>query len=236
MHRGPFIITASGKQFHYWPINQDAIDIVDIARALSNTCRYNGHLPEGVHYSVAQHSSIVATIVSKELISRFGPLAHFDDDFRKIIKAALLHDAPEAYMADLPGPLKGGYSAEYVKKDKPPKFLTKGVESYREYEDLLYAAIAAKFGVDTEVPDLVNHVDKNIVLPLEWYRFKAESINEATEGKNILPVPAKKYIDMEWEPKSAEEAEQEFLELFYSIENSVVVETDSEDGPELAPA
>jgi hypothetical protein len=64
------------------------IDIRDIAHALANVCRYNGHIRE--HYSVAQHS----VIVSK----------HFADP--KLELAGLLHDAEEAYFGDMVSPLK----------------------------------------------------------------------------------------------------------------------------------
>lgn len=226
MSRGPFIITATGNQFSYWPLMVDDIHIEDIARALSNNCRYNGHLPEGVHYSVAQHSCLVATIVSHELIAKFGPLAHVDDKCRLIIKAALLHDAPEAYLADIPGPLKRGYSAEYSKKDKPHPFLTEGVRLYREYEDELFKVIARRFEIQEKIPPLVDEVDKSIMLPLEWSKFKIDMIDGGIAAA-IMPKVSEKYADLNFDPKPAVEAEQEFLELWFSIANTSIVETEN---------
>jgi hypothetical protein len=49
-----FIQTLSGNKFNYTNATIDDIDIEDIACALSNICRFAGHLPE--FYSVAQHS------------------------------------------------------------------------------------------------------------------------------------------------------------------------------------
>lgn len=64
-----------------------SIMIADIANALANICRFNGHMPG--HYSVAQHSVYVAQLVPLDLAL-----------------AALLHDAPEAYTGDQVSPYK----------------------------------------------------------------------------------------------------------------------------------
>ncbi|EIH0466459.1 HD family hydrolase [Escherichia coli] len=82
-----FIQTLSGKKFDYINSTADDIDIEDIANALSNICRFAGHLPE--FYSVAQHSVLCSQIVQPEFAFE-----------------ALMHDAAEAYVQDLPAPLK----------------------------------------------------------------------------------------------------------------------------------
>ncbi|EDU0435162.1 HD family hydrolase [Salmonella enterica] len=82
-----FIQTLSGKQFDYLSATIDDIDIEDIAVALSNICRFSGHLPE--FYSVAQHSVLCSQLVSPEFAFE-----------------ALMHDAAEAYCQDIPAPLK----------------------------------------------------------------------------------------------------------------------------------
>ncbi|NUH52664.1 HD family hydrolase [Citrobacter portucalensis] len=82
-----YIQTLSGKHFNYRNATIDDIDIEDIANALSNTCRFSGHLPE--FYSVAQHSVLASQIVSPEFAFE-----------------ALMHDATEAYCQDIPAPLK----------------------------------------------------------------------------------------------------------------------------------
>ncbi|WP_209744070.1 HD family hydrolase [Klebsiella michiganensis] len=82
-----FIQTFTGKHFNYLDIQQDAIEIEDIANALSNICRFAGHLPE--FYSVAQHSVLTSNLVPQEFALE-----------------ALLHDAAEAYLQDIPAPLK----------------------------------------------------------------------------------------------------------------------------------
>lgn len=82
-----FIQTLSGKHFDYLNAQTDDVDIEDIANALSNICRFAGHLPE--FYSVAQHSVLCSQIVPQEYAFE-----------------ALLHDAAEAYCQDIPAPLK----------------------------------------------------------------------------------------------------------------------------------
>ncbi|WP_231359937.1 HD family hydrolase [Escherichia coli] len=82
-----FIQTLSGKHFDYLNAQTDDVDIEDIATALSNICRFAGHLPE--FYSVAQHSVLCSQIVPEEYAFE-----------------ALMHDAAEAYCQDIPAPLK----------------------------------------------------------------------------------------------------------------------------------
>jgi len=81
-----WITTYTGKRFHYLDPQPEEIDIVDIAHALSLTCRFGGHCKE--FYSVAEHSIRVAEIVPKE--------------FQLL---ALLHDAGEAYTGDVQSPI-----------------------------------------------------------------------------------------------------------------------------------
>lgn len=76
------------------PCNPDPsrLSIIDIAHALSNSCRYGGHCPK--FYSVAEHSVLVHNLMEKE---RFPKPALF---------AGLMHDAEEAYLMDMPTPIK----------------------------------------------------------------------------------------------------------------------------------
>ncbi|MCW9548062.1 HD domain-containing protein [Klebsiella oxytoca] len=83
----PFLTTHSGKHFCYKKISSENIVIEDIAHALSNICRFAGHLSS--FYSVAQHSVYTSFLVPKSQALE-----------------ALLHDASEAYCVDIPAPLK----------------------------------------------------------------------------------------------------------------------------------
>lgn len=82
-----WIETYTGKKFHILNPNQDEIDIIDIAHALSLQCRFNGHTKR--FYSVAQHSIYVSNLVPRE-DALWG----------------LLHDASEAYIMDMTRPMK----------------------------------------------------------------------------------------------------------------------------------
>nr|WP_310616651.1 HD family hydrolase [Pantoea cypripedii] len=82
-----WIITQSGKHFDFLNMSPDAICIEDIACALSNLCRFTGHVQD--FYSVAQHSVHVSYLVPEEFAME-----------------ALLHDAAEAYCNDIAQPLK----------------------------------------------------------------------------------------------------------------------------------
>lgn len=117
-----WILTYTGRRFD--PINPDPeqIDPVDIAHALSHMCRFNGHCRH--FYSVAQHSVLVSQNVP-------------DAD----ALAGLLHDASEAYIADITRPVK--------------PHLT----NYHEIEQKLQQAIAERFGIEAETPSIVKYAD-----------------------------------------------------------------------------
>jgi hypothetical protein len=81
------IRTSTGRYINFTDINPNDICVEDIAHALSMQCRFGGHLPE--FYSVAQHS-----VLCSYLVDECDALE------------ALMHDASEAYMLDIPKPLK----------------------------------------------------------------------------------------------------------------------------------
>lgn len=76
----------------------DMIRIEDIATALSKICRFNGHI--GEFYSVAQHCVLVSMMAPNNLQ-----------------RAALLHDAAEAYLGDVIKPLKIILGEVYLEKE-----------------------------------------------------------------------------------------------------------------------
>lgn len=86
------ITTISNLRFDYSDIKNSEISITDIATALSRIYRFLGHSDQLI--SVARHSINVA-----EILRRQG----YDCN---TVMAGLLHDGSEAYMADLPSPLK----------------------------------------------------------------------------------------------------------------------------------
>jgi hypothetical protein len=87
-------------------------------------CRFSGHCNE--FYSVAQHSVYVSYI------------ADFEDALW-----GLLHDASEAYLIDVPRPLK-----------RSGKF-----DSYLEYEKKVQKAVCNRFDLSWEEPKSVKKAD-----------------------------------------------------------------------------
>ena len=87
-----YITTYTG--IHFYPTDPDpeAINIEDIAHALSLLCRGNGHV--STFWSVAQHCIICA----REAAAREWP--------DRLVLACLLHDASECYLSDIPRPFK----------------------------------------------------------------------------------------------------------------------------------
>jgi hypothetical protein len=104
------------------------IDPLDIAHALSRLCRFTGHVR--VFYSVAQHSCLVAEIVQDLCKAALGvPCPDV------MCLAALLHDAPEAYIGDVSTPLKRALRGEGT------------ISEYDAIETRITNAIAERFGL-----------------------------------------------------------------------------------------
>ncbi|MEL5850000.1 MAG: hypothetical protein U7M05_11660, partial [Candidatus Igneacidithiobacillus chanchocoensis] len=61
MKKSPHMMTASGRDFLPSKMKPEDVRIEDIAHALSHICRFGGHTRK--HYSVAQHSLLVARIL-----------------------------------------------------------------------------------------------------------------------------------------------------------------------------
>jgi hypothetical protein len=81
-------------------LGDDTICLEDIAHALAHLCRFNGHCRE--FYSVAQHS----VLVMNEIGRRGVVLDASPDSVLAAKRAALLHDASEAYLPDVARRLK----------------------------------------------------------------------------------------------------------------------------------
>lgn len=93
--KGDFIGVYNGKKF--WPLspNKEDVDIIGVAHALSQVCRFNGHTR--FIWSIAQHSLLVEKIISE--------YTEYKDNYR-VRLIGLLHDASEAYISDLLRPFK----------------------------------------------------------------------------------------------------------------------------------
>lgn len=142
--KGDWLQTFTGRQF--WPLDPraDEVWIEDIAHALGNLCRFGGHCDN--FYSVAEHSVYVSYVVPEE-----------------IALIGLLHDAAEAYLVDVPRPIK------------------RHLADYFIIEGRLETAIAERFGFDhrliadpriKEADNRVMVTEKEQIMkqpPAQWY-------------------------------------------------------------------
>ena len=124
-----WIQTYGGRIVDLLTPNPETIDIEDIAHALARICRYTGHTAG--HYSVAQHSVLVSRHLPPELA--------FD---------GLMHDAAEAYVHDVSAPLKSAMR-EVEGRETSYDIITHRVD----------AAISAKFGLTSPIPEAVRIAD-----------------------------------------------------------------------------
>jgi len=163
-----WIQTYTGRKFFPLAPRAADIDIRDIAHALSLNCRFNGHCRK--FYSVAEHSVRVSRALPREH-ALWG----------------LLHDAGEAYLTDVPRPVKGQ------------------MRQFVDIEDRLLEVIVRHFGLSFPMPEPVRHFDEAL-LATEGRDLMAPP----PEPWKLDAAPLAERID----PWIAEEAERVFLERF----------------------
>lgn len=175
---GDWIQTRRGVVFYPFDVRPEDIVIEDIAHALSHCCRFAGHVSR--FYSVAEHSVRVA-----RLIRSWGepPAA---------CMAGLLHDAAEAYIGDMPRPLK-----------LMPQF-----EAYRDLDDALSAAVASRFGVEYPWHPAVHRAD-DILLGTEARDLMSPVLKDW--NRRFVPLP---HPITPWSPESAR---FQFLDMFRQL-------------------
>lgn len=166
-----WIQTFTGKQFFPLSPSLETIDVRDIAHSLSLQCRYNGHCR--VFYSVADHSLRVARIVSPDH-ALWG----------------LLHDAAEAYLTDLPRPIK------------------LAVVGYDRLEDAVLQVIARRFELGWPMPEEVRRAD-DVMLATEM----RDLLGPPPEPWPLSAAPREESVV----PLSPREAEHAFLERYREL-------------------
>ena len=168
------ITTFTRKHFDPRRPGAEDIDIRDIAHALSLMVRANGHFP--VFYSVGQHCIHCCEEAAARGRSKREQLA------------CLLHDASEAYLADITRPVK------------------QHLETYREIEQALQECIFQKYigHLSEEEQTLWRKLDDTLLF-YEFDHFMGEKIQKDAEELKSSPVFAT-------EPFAA--TERRYLEWF----------------------
>lgn len=180
--RGDWMQTYTGRKF--WPLDarQEDVDVADIAHALSMLCRYGGHSLK--FYSVAEHSVHIARWLDGQ---NYKP---------EVALAGILHDATEAYLTDVPRPLK------------------RSLPEYKEYEAVLWTVIAKAFGLtgyEDDLPMIVHEADNRILS--DEIRQNMKSMDWHAKHERPLGVSLQF-----WSP---ERAEKEFLTTFSDLARRV---------------
>ena len=131
------------------------IHIHGIAHSLSLLCRFGGNLIE--HYSVAQHSVILSQILEEH-----GP---------KKAMWGLMHDASEAYVTDLPSPIKHQ------------------LDDFMDLENRIVQKIAEKFELGWPMPMVVKKEDQILIRREQICLQRCLPISGESVG-SIVPVSA----------------------------------------------
>lgn len=118
--------------------SQDDVDVQDIAHALSRLCRYNGHV--GGFLSVARHSLWVSERVYTQTNSN-----------AELALSGLLHDGAEAYLSDVPRPVK-----------RAPEMAV-----FRELDAKMDQTVMEHFGLPFPIPEVVMEADRYVLLEVE---------------------------------------------------------------------
>jgi hypothetical protein len=171
IERGEWMQTRNGIAFYPIDPRPEEINIFDISSALSKQCRYAGHCIRP--YSVAEHCVHVSMASPHEYAL-----------------TALMHDASEAYLVDIPRPLK------------------RMMSQYREIEAKLEQVIADKYNLTYPFPKAVKDID-NRILSDERIQNMSKPPMPWNTDENLEPIG----ITLQyWSPARANE---EFLDAFY---------------------
>ncbi len=172
------ILTYSKTEVNPFNIQPEDINIEDIAHSLSMMTRANGHFKH--FYSVAQHSINCAMEAKSRGLSK------------SIQLACLLHDAAEAYIADVPRPVKN----KLIGYDKIEKKIS----------DVVYSKFDLK-----ELTDNEHKVIKEIDDALLYYEFKELMGTRISEHAPHISTT------FDFSFNNIDKVKSVFLSLFYSL-------------------
>lgn len=192
---GVYLKGWSGTRIYLAQPRPEMILIEDVAHGLSNICRFGGHTDP--FFSVAQHSTNVALRVLEKTGSALQALV------------GLLHDGHEAYIGDVPTPLKGLIG---------PK--------HKALATKLDRAIAASAGIAGSAWD---DAMQGPVAEADRYFLQVEALTFEVDGYQLagpvkVPVP-RDWVDDDFEVEEAtpivalrpEEAREQFLGLYRQL-------------------
>ena len=180
-----WIQTHLGQKFHFWSHDPTEVHIEDVARGLAQTCRWRGmYKAEIEFYSVAQHC-----VIASKMVPQYAK------------KFALMHDAGEWPVGDMPKPIKGG------------------LPDYKKLEGFLLSKICNRFKVplSERVIKAVKTVDNwllweegeqllpNPALLKEWHIARLDN-----------PWAPARFKIRPWMPR---EAEKQFLQQYKDVWN-----------------
>lgn len=146
------IKTYTGKYLDVIDPDPTNICIEDIAHALSYTARWGGHSTHMLN--VAQHSCQVAAYLEAK------------GRDKRIILQGLMHDASEAYLGDMPSPIK------------------KHLPKYQNIEYGLMTIIADKLQFDWPEFEEVRHADKAILTAEKFHYINQGSLKPMTSKES----------------------------------------------------
>ena len=171
-----YIRTYTGCMFPVRP-RAEKVSILDIAHGLALNCRWCGQ--SRWRYSVAAHSIYVSRLVPDQCKME-----------------ALLHDASEAYMADVPAPFKAM------------------LPDYRKLESELQLAIASHFGLTYPWPREVHRADAAALYA------ERRALFAAFDPRDVPKAVRKLNWDFDfWCGLKESELQREFLLAFHRYEN-----------------
>lgn len=202
-----WIQTVEGKAFFFLDPKPADFSISMIAHCLARECRWGNHIPE--FYSVAEHSVRVSYVCDPE-DALWG----------------LLHDASEAFLTDVPTPIKNylRYGIDEFIRRLLPLLEYSNVDfkvlegelraqcpdmlGYDELERRIQRAICANYNLPEEMPASVKHADAVLLVtekrdlclppPLQW-------------GPNVEPLETRIV------PWSETDAKARFIRRFYEL-------------------
>lgn len=174
----------SGKYLDLADPRPDQFELIDIAGGLSRICRFGGQCP--VFYSVAEHSICCAEIAFEDGLPLEG------------VRAALFHDAAEAFVGDMVTPLKIM------------------IPEYSAIEDRVMAALCERFGIDRftwreelrRIDMSVLIAERNLLWPDDGVKWTGE---DEVRKLNIVRRTVTQHIDLlrvlpshAWQPTLAQ--------------------------------